>query len=176
MSKQLAKQFGLEIGQRVLYPHHIGSNYGAPIYMSIVKIKDVVTNYKDEVVILTEDDEGYIDLTSIYTKDAIIALFEGKKLDIGIAKITSRLSDYGFKWIGRIDGENKVSHILVLEDDDDEEIASVIKTKKGKKFLIEGKCEDLGFAGEQEWDDVKLADLFVSNTKKWIEEELIKIQ
>lgn len=42
---------GLEIGQKVLYPHQIGSNYGAAIYMSIETIKDVVKNYKDEIVI-----------------------------------------------------------------------------------------------------------------------------
>lgn len=27
MSKEIAKQVGLEIGQKVLYPHQIGSNY-----------------------------------------------------------------------------------------------------------------------------------------------------
>lgn len=88
----------------------------------------------------------------------------------------SKLNDCGFKWITKNDGKDKTTHILTLEDDDEEEIASVVKTKKGKLFLIEGQCEEIGFKGEQEWDDEKLADRFVSNAKKWIGEEIVKIQ
>ena len=87
-----------------------------------------------------------------------------------------KLSDYGFKWIKTELGHYKTIHILTLEDDDTEEIASVVKTEKGKKFLIESKCEELGFKEEQEFDDPKIANKSVSDTKKWIGVELVKIE
>lgn len=89
----------------------------------------------------------------------------------------SKLSDYGFKWVKTDLGHYKITHILTLNiDDNTEEIASIVKTDKEKIFLIEAKCEELGFKTEQEFDNPKMANRFVSNTKKWIGEELIKIQ
>jgi len=88
----------------------------------------------------------------------------------------SKLSDYGFKWVKTDIGHYRTVHILTLEDDDTEEIASIVKIKKGKKFLIEVKCEEVGYKTEQEFSDSKFANGFVLNTKKWIGEELIKIQ
>ncbi len=94
-----------------------------------------------------------------------------------------KLSDYGFKWIKTDLGHYKIAHILTLEDGGTEEIASIVKTDKEKIFLIETKCEELGLKGEQEFDDPKIANRFVSNIKKLIEDmvvirqsELIKIQ
>jgi len=75
MSEELRKQFGLLIGQKVLYPNRIGVNSYGPIYMEIVTVKDVATNYDDEVVLITEEHEGYISLSSIWTKDKIDKLF-----------------------------------------------------------------------------------------------------
>lgn len=86
----------------------------------------------------------------------------------------TKLNDYGFKWIKTELGYYKALCILTLEGDDTEEVASIVKTKKEKKFMIEAKCEELGFKTEEEFDDPKLANKFVSNTKKWIGEELIK--
>jgi len=76
MNEKLMNQFGLQKGQRVLYPHSNGNNYGAPIYIEIVTVKDVVENYNDEIVLLIEEREGYLDLTDIYTKECINKLFE----------------------------------------------------------------------------------------------------
>ncbi len=76
MSEELLKQFNMTKGQKVLYPHQIGSNYGAPIYMSIETVKDVSLNYKDEVILITEETEGYININDVYTKDLILKLFD----------------------------------------------------------------------------------------------------
>jgi len=86
----------------------------------------------------------------------------------------TKLNDYGFKWIKTDIGHYKTVHILTLEDDDTEEIASIMKTEKEKKFVIEAKCDELGYKTEEEFDDLKVANRFVSNVKKWIGEELIK--
>lgn len=49
-----------------------------------------------------------------------------------------------------------------------------MKTQKEKKFVIEAKCDELGYKTEEEFDDPKIANKSVSNVKKWIGEELIK--
>lgn len=59
----------------------------------------------------------------------------------------SKLSDYGFKWVKTDLGHYKIVHILTLEDDDKEEIASIVKTDKENIFLIETKCEEIGLKG-----------------------------
>lgn len=88
----------------------------------------------------------------------------------------TKLGDYGFKWVKTELGHYKTVYILTLKDDDIEDIASIVKTAKEKRLIIEAKCEELGFNIEQEFDNQKLADEFVSDTKKWIGEELIKIE
>ena len=80
MSEKLANQYNLIIGQKVLYPNRIGSNSYGPIYMEIVTVKDVVTNYDDEDVLITEEHEGYLSLSSIWTKDSIDKLFLTKEI------------------------------------------------------------------------------------------------
>lgn len=88
----------------------------------------------------------------------------------------TKLNDYGFKWVDTDIAQYKTVHILILEDGGTEEIASIVKTDNEKKFLIEAKCEKLDLKGEQEFYDSKTANIFVSNIKKLIGEELIKIQ
>ncbi len=72
MSKELAKQFGLEIGQKVLYIHIVDT---VPI-LEIVTIKDIVEDYRNEVVILTDEHEGYLNFSDIHTQYGINKMFE----------------------------------------------------------------------------------------------------
>jgi len=76
MSEELANKHGLKIGQKILYPHQLGSNYGDPICMNIETLKDVVVNYKNEVVVYIEGTEGYINLDDIYTRESINYIFD----------------------------------------------------------------------------------------------------
>ena len=90
----------------------------------------------------------------------------------------SKLNDCGFKWIRKDLGHHKTVHIihtLTLENNETKEIASIVKSNKEKKFLIEVKCEELGLKGEQEFHDIKITNRFISNIKRFIGEELIKI-
>lgn len=92
----------------------------------------------------------------------------------------TRLSDQGFKWINTEFGHYKYLYVLLLEgvsSDDDEEVASIVKIKtKKEKIVIEAKSDRLGFKVEQEFDDPKLASKFVTITKKWIGDEILKIE
>jgi len=72
MSKELAEQFGIKIGEKVIYPNYIPY----VVRLEVVTVKDITTNYKDEIVVLTEEHEGYLDITDIYTKDTLIKMFE----------------------------------------------------------------------------------------------------
>lgn len=91
----------------------------------------------------------------------------------------SRLNDYGFRWTRKDLGHHKtvrVIYTLILESDETKEIASIVKSNKEKKFLIEAKCEELDLKGEQEFHDIAITDRFISNIKKFIGEELIRIR
>ena len=86
------------------------------------------------------------------------------------------LSDYDFKWVYTELGHYKYLYMLIFEganSGDDKEIASIVKTKKGK-ILVEAKCDMIEFKTEQEFDEPKLANKFIMSTKKWIRGEIIK--
>ncbi len=76
MSEKLLKEYKLNIGQKILYPHSGGSHYGSPIYMEIVTVRDVSTNYNNEAVLLVKEHDGYLNLSDIWTKDNINNLFK----------------------------------------------------------------------------------------------------
>ncbi len=86
------------------------------------------------------------------------------------------LRDYSLKWISAGLGRYKYVYILMFEGvdcKDDKEIASIIKTKK-TKILVEAKCDMIGLKVGQEFDEPKLANKFVTNTKKRIRVEILK--
>ena len=72
MSAELAEQFGMKIGQKVIYPNY--TPY--VVRLEVVTVKDITTNYKDEIIVLTEEHEGYLDITDIYTKEGLIKILE----------------------------------------------------------------------------------------------------
>ncbi len=75
MSEELAAKQNLKIGQKVMYLHTYIRDYVCP---EIVIIKDVTTNYNDEIVILTEEHDGYLNLSDILTKTQIYEMFNPK--------------------------------------------------------------------------------------------------
>ena len=70
MSERLLKENGFKKGEKVIY---IPSSLGQPM---TVTIKDVITNWDDEIVVITEELEGYLSLNDVYSKERILSYFE----------------------------------------------------------------------------------------------------
>jgi len=69
MSERLLKENGFRKGEKVIY---IPRSTGQPITLTA---KDVVTNWDDEIVVITEELEGYLSLSDVYTKERILSYF-----------------------------------------------------------------------------------------------------
>ena len=59
----------LRKGEKVIY---IPRSTGQPVTLTV---KDVVTNWDDEIVVITEELEGYLSLSDVYTKERILSYF-----------------------------------------------------------------------------------------------------
>ncbi len=82
-----------------------------------------------------------------------------------------------FKWKRKHEG-NKFEYTLVLEDDDDEVVGSVVvidDTGNGD-IIVKAECEEIGYKATQERVEKKFLKITVSNMKKFIKEELEKIE
>lgn len=71
MSKELLEQYKLKIGQKILYFR----SYTSVSFPEIVTIKDVTTNYQDEVIIFVNEYDGYLNFSDIYTEVQIYKMF-----------------------------------------------------------------------------------------------------
>lgn len=73
MSRELAESLGFQIGEKVLYPHY----HPYTICMDIITVKDVRALWEDggEIVMGIEEFDGYINPSSVYTKEQILAMF-----------------------------------------------------------------------------------------------------
>ena len=82
-----------------------------------------------------------------------------------------------FKWKRKVI-ENRIEHRLVLEDDEDEVIGSVIVTeeKDRNSWKVDADCEEIGYKAVQERVEEQFLKITVSNMKKFIKEELEKIE
>lgn len=73
MSEEIAKQCGFTIGQKVLYIHY----RPYVVLLEIVTIKDIRPQFRDgEIVVDVKEFEGYLNLSSIYSKESINKRFE----------------------------------------------------------------------------------------------------
>lgn len=80
-----------------------------------------------------------------------------------------------FKWKRRVI-ENRIEHRLVLEDDEDEVIGSVIATEEKDGWKVDADCEEIGYKAVEERVDKKFLKIMVSNKKKFIKEEFEKVE
>jgi len=82
-----------------------------------------------------------------------------------------------FKWKRKHEG-NKFEYTLVLEDDDDEVVGSVVVTEDigNGDLTVKAECEEIGYKAIQERVDMNCVKTTVSNMKKFIKEELEKIE
>ena len=78
MSKELAEQYKLKIGQKVLYfqiRYYLHSYTSVSFLPEIVTIKDIATNYQDEIIVFVNEYDGYLNLSDIYTEIQIYKMF-----------------------------------------------------------------------------------------------------
>lgn len=82
-----------------------------------------------------------------------------------------------FKWKRKHEG-NKFEYTLVLEDDDDEVLGSVVVIEDigSGDVTVKAECEEIGYKAAEERVDKKSIKTIVSNMKKFIKEELEKIE
>lgn len=82
-----------------------------------------------------------------------------------------------FKWKRKHEG-NKFEYTLVLEDDEDEVVGSVVVIEDvgNGDITVKAECEEIGYKATEECVDKKLIKIIVSNMKKFIKEELEKIE
>lgn len=82
-----------------------------------------------------------------------------------------------FKWKRKHEG-NKFEYNLVLEDDEDEVVGSVVVTEDigNGDITVRAECEEIGYKATQERVEHKFLKITVSNMKKFIKEELEKIE
>ncbi len=82
-----------------------------------------------------------------------------------------------FKWKRKHEG-NKFEYTLVLEDDDDEVVGSVVVIEDigNGDITVKAECEEIGYKATQECVEKRFLRLMVSNMKKFIKEELEKIE
>ena len=81
-----------------------------------------------------------------------------------------------FKWKRKHEG-NKFEYTLVLEDDDDEVLGSVVVIEDigNGDVTVKAECEEIGYKAVEERVDKKFLKTTVSNMKRFIKEELEKI-
>lgn len=81
-----------------------------------------------------------------------------------------------FKWKRKHEG-NKFEYTLVLEDDENEVIGSVVVIEDigNGDITVKAECEEIGYKATQGVEK-KFVRLTVSNMKKFIKEELEKIE
>lgn len=82
-----------------------------------------------------------------------------------------------FKWKRKHEG-NKFEYTLVLEDDDDEVLGSVVVIEDigSGDITVKAECEEIGYKAAEERVDKNFLKTTVSNMKKFIKEELEKIE
>ena len=82
-----------------------------------------------------------------------------------------------FKW-KRKHERNKFEYTLVLEDDEDEVVGSVVVIEDigNGDITVKAECEEIGYIATQERVEKKFLKITVSNMKKFIKEELEKIE
>jgi hypothetical protein len=84
-----------------------------------------------------------------------------------------------FKWKRKHEG-NKFEYTLVLEDDDDDDevLGSVVVTEDigNGDITVKAECEEIGYKAIEEHVDMNCIKTTVSNMKKFIKEELEKIE
>lgn len=80
-----------------------------------------------------------------------------------------------FKWKKKVI-ENRTEHRLVLDDDEDEVVGSVIVTEEKDGLKVEADCEEIGYKTVEERVEEKFLKITVSNMKKFIKEELEKVE
>lgn len=82
-----------------------------------------------------------------------------------------------FKWKRKHEG-NKFEYTLVLEDDENEVIGSVavIEDIGNGDITVKAECEEIGYKVTQERVEKRFLRIMVSNMKKFIKEELEKIE
>ena len=82
-----------------------------------------------------------------------------------------------FKWKRKHEG-NKFEYTLVIEDDEDEVLGSVIVIEDigNGDLTVKAECEEIGYKAIQERVDMNCIKTTVSNMKKFIKEELEKIE
>ena len=82
-----------------------------------------------------------------------------------------------FKWKRKHEG-NKFEYTLVVEGDDDEVVGSVVVIEDigNCDITVKAECEEIGYKATQERVDMNCLKTTVSNMKKFIKEELEKIE
>ena len=82
-----------------------------------------------------------------------------------------------FKWKRKHEGD-KFEYTLVLEDDEDEVVASVVVIEDigNGDITVKAECEEIGYKVTQERVDINKIKIMVCNMKKFIKEELEKIE
>ena len=82
-----------------------------------------------------------------------------------------------FKWKRKHEGD-RFEYTLVLEDDDDEVVGSVVVIEDigNGDITVKAECEEIGYKATEERVDQKFLKITVSNMKKFIKEELEKIE
>lgn len=81
-----------------------------------------------------------------------------------------------FKWKRKHEG-NIFEYVLVLEDDENEVVGSVIVIEDANgDITVKAECEEIGYKAIQERVEKKFLKITVSNMKKFIKEELEKIE
>lgn len=82
-----------------------------------------------------------------------------------------------FKWKRKHEG-NKFEYTLVLEDDENEVIGSVVVIEDigNGDITVKAECEEIGYKVTQERVEKRFLRIMVSNMKKFIKEELEKIE
>lgn len=82
-----------------------------------------------------------------------------------------------FKWKRKHEG-NKFEYTLVLDDDEDDVLGSVVVIEDigNGDITVKAECEEIGYKATQERVDMNCIKTTVSNMKKFIKEELEKIE
>lgn len=82
-----------------------------------------------------------------------------------------------FKWKRKHEGK-KFEYTLVLEDDEDEVVGSVVVIEDigNGDITVKAECEEIGYKAIQERVEKRFIRIMVSNMKKFIKEELEKIE
>lgn len=82
-----------------------------------------------------------------------------------------------FKWKRKHEGD-RFEYTLVLEDDEDEVVGSVVVIEDigNGDITVKAECEEIGYRAIHEHVDINKIKVMVCNTKKFIKTELEKIE